>query len=80
MTYVENYKGNTNTCKITENNEFFFSKGYLEKHLDTLQFYVTQIILKNQVTKVMISHKSLLSSIEKLINLYSLINELYIIR
>lgn len=78
VTYVENYKGNTNTCKITEDNEFFFSKDYLEKHLDTLQFYVTQIILKNQVTKVMISHKSLLPCIEKFINLYSIINQLHI--
>ena len=78
ITYVENYKGNMNTCKITENNEFFFSKDYLEKHLDTLHFYVTPIILKNQVTKVMISHKNLLPSIEKLVNLYSIINELCI--
>lgn len=75
---IKNYEGNMNTCKVTENNEFFFSKDYLERNLDTLHFYVTPIVLKNQVTKVMISQKKLLPSIEKFLNLYSVITELYI--
>ena len=78
ITYDQNYKGTMNTCKITENNEFFFSQDYLEKHLDTLHFYVTPIVLENQVTKVILSHKNLLSSIEKLVNLYPAISELYV--
>ena len=78
ITFVSNYKGNMNTCRITENNEFFFSSDYLERNLDTLHFYVTPIILENQVTKVIINNKMLLSSIKKFINLYSTVTTLQI--
>lgn len=78
ITYANSYQGNVNTCRMTEYNEFFFSKEYLEKHLNTLQFYITPIIVKNQVTKVIVSHNPLLPYIEKIINLYPTIHELYI--
>ena len=78
ITYATGYQGNINTCKMTEYNEFFFSTEYLEKHSNTLQFYIEPIILKNQVTKVIVSHNDLLLHIEKIINLYPTIQELYI--
>lgn len=78
ISYINDYQGNTNTCKMTEDNEFFFSKDYLEKNLDTLHFYVTPVITKNKVTKVMITEIELLETIKKFINLYEIITELYI--
>lgn len=78
VSHLEKISGNINTCKVTENNEFIFSNDYLKKRLDTLQFYMNPIITKNRVTKVMISHKSLLSAIEKLLKLYPNIKELCI--
>ena len=68
---LEKISGNINTCKVTENNEFIFSNDYLKKRLDTLQFYMNPIITKNLVSKVIISHKSLLSTIEKLLKVYT---------
>lgn len=78
MTFVNNYKGNTNTCRITENNEFFFSSDYLEKNLDTLHFYTTPVILENQVTKVIVSDMELLPLVKKFIKLYPTITNLQI--
>ena len=75
---LEKISGNINTCKVTENNEFIFSNDYLKKRLDTLQFYMNPIITKNLVSKVIISHKSLLSTIEKLLKVYTDIKELCI--
>lgn len=78
ISFLYDYQGNTNTCKVTDNSEFIFSQDYLNKHLDTLHFYINSMVLKNQVTKVMIKEKDILPSIEKFINLYSIINELHI--
>ena len=60
---VKNFNGNINTCKITENNEFFFTTDYLENHFDTLEFYISPIINKNQVTELIIHDKNLLTSV-----------------
>lgn len=78
VSLLEKINGNINTCKITENNEFIFSNDYLKKRLDTLQFYIDPIITKNHVSKVIISHKELLATIEKLLKLYPAIKELCI--
>ncbi len=77
---VKNFNGNINTCKITENNEFFFTTDYLENHFDTLDFYISPIINKNQVTELIIHDKNLLTSLIKFLNYYKQINTLLILK
>ena len=78
VSFVNNYNGNINTCGVTENNEFLFTKDYFEHSLHTINLYVKPLILQNKVKKIILTEKRLLELFKEFINLYSTINELYI--
>lgn len=72
------YTGKLNTCKITQNNEFFFTLDYLSKHFDTLEFYISPLIEKNHVIKFIINDKNLLPYMKKILNNFKNIFQLQI--
>lgn len=72
------YTGMCNTCKVTENNEFMFTSDYLEKHFDTLEFYISPMIMENHVEKIVIESKSFLPYIKRFLNHFKQINKLVI--
>lgn len=72
------HQGNLNTCRVTENNSFLFSIDYIEKNLETLQFYINPIMRENQVKCIVLETTLLLNIMKLFINVYPNLTELRI--